>query len=249
MSRIKGYTITEQITAAYAAQISVLWDFEAETSVYQARIRKYCPSCKKFDTLIPAKPTDAKDFLKLICGICGHRCNNPASLKPRGGSFGESIRSTRVGRGANSNRLINAMSNSLVMSAVEAQPADIRDLLLWLYTDPDERALFKLEGSVMSNLAGRLDNIESDYIKGLRAYGSVVHLLQLQVRDFKLDRQQGKRPKMRAASYAEAIGRDRSQFSGDRLWGRVMRAIHAEMVDMDNCGLTSVEEALYLEEA
>ena len=242
-------SVAGQISAAYAAKVSVQWDFDAETEQNQKRIRKYCPECKKFDTLTLVKPAEgespkSKNFLKYRCKSCGCRCKNPATLRSRGESLGGSVRSSRVGRGSSGNKLISAMSNSIVMSAVESQPPEFKFWLLWMYTDPTQKEAYNYEGIVMAVLATRLDKIESEALKGLKAYGDVFQLMHLQMKDFRESRRQDKPGVVRPAFYANAIGRDRSQFSSGRLWRRVMDAIHNEMKELDNTGLTEVSRLI-----
>ena len=243
---VTSYSVADQIALAYSAKISVVWDFEAETKRSQEKIRKYCPACKKFNTLVEVKPQeDEEEALKYKCRSCGHRCKNPASLNTRGGSFGESCRSTRVGRGSGGNKLVNAMSNSMVVDAVESQPTAIKSWLLWVYTDPDETTRDNLEGVVMSELAGRIDKIESEALKGLTAYGKVFRVMQLMMNDFRKARRMGQPGKAKPSAYAAEVGVDRSQFSSGRMWHRIMWALIREMQDIDNTALTNVEEILW----
>ena len=96
----------------------------------------------------------------------------------------------------------------------------------------------------MCDMATRIDKVESEALNGLSAYGDVFRLMQAQMTDFRAARRQGKPGKARPSFYAEAIGRDRAQFSGGRLWQRIMFAILSDMQEVDDSALTQVGEML-----
>lgn len=235
----RALSVQALITQAYSASVSIMWEFEGLTEKNQRRIRKYCPECKKFDTLMPAKPgPDDNPDLKYRCRSCGYMCKYPATLKSRG----ETVKSSRVGRTSYDNRLVAAIEHSKVMGAVESQSDEIRDWLLWMYTDPGAAERDRLESNVMSTLVERLDTVERDALRGLKDYGSAFQLMHVQMLDFRNDRRQERAGSSRPAFYATVIGRDRSQFDEKRLWGRFMRAVFNEMKEMDGESLTRVEE-------
>ena len=143
----------------------------------------------------------------------------------------------------NSAQLVAAMEASEVLNAVDRLSADLRVFILWMYTDPADAQRDTLQGLVMLDLSGRLDDLEAESLKGMQAYGDVYRVMEMVMSDYRSRMRCNKRLFTNSA-IAEKIGRDKSQFSGKRLWARIIAAIVAELDAMDRMGLQPVAEVL-----
>lgn len=248
MPEFASMLVKDAIAKAYCASISPLWEFNYKDSGKDRaveKIRKYCPSCKTFNSLVETGATATElredpDLTRYTCRSCGHACNTPAALKPQGANTG----SSRSG-GDHGNGLVNAMECSVVMDLVESRPIDERNWLLWVYTDPDVVSADHLEGMLLAEFVRRLDQVECEALSGLEQHANVLRLLRLQMLDFRLARRKDVPAGFRIAVYCAAVGRDRSQFRADRLWGRLMRAILADMDAFDNDIITDIGMQFY----
>lgn len=248
MSGFLPLLVREAIAKATSASVSPLWEFNYRDSGRQAKldkIRKYCPSCKGFDCLTDNGYTTKQlrtdcELKRYKCRRCGHQCNTPAALKPQGPMHSSS--SSGPGRGQ---ALMNAVELSGVLNIIDARPDNEKNWLLWMYGDFDEAKTRHLEGLALAALAQRLDAVESDSLSGLEQYANVLRLMHLLLLDFRAARQKDEELRLRISVYSAAIGRDKSQFKKNRLWGRVVQSISAEMEAFDNNIMTDVGMEYY----
>lgn len=242
MAEFLNMLVTDAIGAAYSAQISPMWEFnyrDAGRDKKLAKIRKYCPKCKTFNSLVDRDPDGEhfkeRDFKKYECRCCGHQCNSPAALKSAAASPAGSRSKVKTGE-----ELVHAMECSVIMDIVESRSDSEKNWLLWMYTDPDEIQREALEGKVLADMVAQLDEVEKQALTGLVHFSLVLKLMHAMLLDFKCGRRNGLRPAPKVALYAALIGRDRSRFKKNELWGRVMRAILNHLDQFDSDVLTDV---------
>lgn len=238
------------IARAYAGVPASLWEFKDpdrkkspeqldREAVLKSKIRKYCPGCNQGNTLHEIKPTKANGMCSLKCRSCGHLCNSPKYLLPKGPSQA----SSRVSRINANDRIAKAMEASEVMNAVESLPENLRLWALWVYTDPDVRHLEGMEGRLLSILVDEMDGVEQKFLIGLRANADAIRIISMHMNCYR-SRQRCEKRLHNASSFAAAINCHRSQFTGTRLWARISREIEAKMGRMDSMALGPVAEVL-----
>ena len=250
MSGFLSLLFQEAIARATSASVSPLWEFNYRDSGRQAKldkIRKYCPMCKGFDSLVDNGHTQKElkqdpALKRFKCKRCDHQCNTPAALKSQRSTQTSSGSSSGSGRG---DGLINAAELSGVLNIIDALPADKKNWLLWMYGDFEYAKVQHLEGLAMAALAQRVNDVESDALSGLEQYANVLRLLHLLMLDFRDARRKECALKFRISVYAAAIGRDKAQFKQERLWGRVMREITRNMEAFDNEIMTEASSQYY----
>jgi len=231
------------VAVAYAAVPSVMWEFadphksSKTKKLLNTKLRKYCPGCNQANTLRSIEPTEANMHNCFKCSSCGHLCKAPKSLLPKGPNQS----SSRVSSVDPSTRLAKAMEASEVMHAVESQPAELRLWLLWVYTDPDPVEQGRMEGLLLAVLIGLLDEVELKNLQGLKASADAIRVISMAMKSFR-HRMRCEKSLYKHSDYAQAIDRDRAQFTGTRLWARVLREVDATMKVLDRNAIEPVNE-------
>jgi len=230
----------DAIATAYAGVPSVIWEFAgSDKQAKFAKVRKYCPCCKKANTLRDIEPTNDNDQNRYKCRSCGHLCRFPAALVPSGPNQS----SSQVSRVNPGSRIAKAMEASEVMAAVESLPVELRLWALWVYTDPEQTVRDQIEGKLLAHIVDELDGMERNHLTGLKASADVIRIINMTMNCFR-HRMRCKKSLYKHSDYAQAIGRDRAQFTGTRLWARISREIVNKLVDIDSKSLQPVARVL-----
>lgn len=244
---ITELSVQEAIAVAYAGVPATMWEFRDPDKVadvplkrlMSARLRKYCPLCNQANTLVDIVPTQENNYCRFRCRSCDHLCKVPKALLPTG----PNPSSSRVSRIDPNQRVAQAMEASEVMNAVESLPTELRLWVLWVYTDPEQAQRDTLEGKLLAVLVCHLDKLESKNLQGLKAGSDAIRIISMAMNSYRQERR-CKRALYKSKDYAKAIGVDRAQFSGTRLWARVLRQINIAMDEFNVAALKPVGQVL-----